>query len=177
MAEENGYSEWTKEALLQHLISLMEANDKRYAERFNDIECKARESKTELREYVSDKIVAQKESIAIAMTASKEAIQKAENANERRFEGVNEFRNTLKDQQSTLLPRTEYDSGHLALTEKIAAVKERFDKHETAQVTSKETKVEAKGDTKNLWAYVVSAVALVGSMIGIIITFTQCSAL
>lgn len=45
--------------------------------------------------------------VAIALDASKEAIIKAETANEKRFDSVNEFRQTLTDQARTFMARTE----------------------------------------------------------------------
>jgi len=42
-------------------------------------------------------------------TAAKEAISKVENATEKRFESVNEFRNALRDQQSTFADKEATD--------------------------------------------------------------------
>jgi len=170
MAEENN-GEWTKGALLTHIITLIEANDKRYADRLEDIEEKLKTSHSELKEYLCDKIEAQSESIKIAMVASKEAIVKAENANEKRFESVNEFRNTLKDQQAGLIPRTEYDAGHMALGEKVNALKERFDKFETANLASKEVKLEAKKGIQDWMGYILFAMTLIGF---VAVQLTQC---
>jgi hypothetical protein len=60
-----------------------------------------------------------RENIQIALAASDKAVIKAEAANEKRFENVNEFRATLADQQNTLLPRTEYTVQHKALVDRI----------------------------------------------------------
>ncbi len=43
----------------------------------------------------------------LALAAADKAVTKAETATEKRFEGVNEFRQTLADQANTLLPRSE----------------------------------------------------------------------
>ena len=43
----------------------------------------------------------------LALTAADKAVNKAETATEKRFEGVNEFRQTLADQASRLMPREE----------------------------------------------------------------------
>jgi len=64
---------------------IMDERDKRYEQRFT----------------------AQEKAVEDALSAAKEAVLKAENATEKRFEGVNEFRNTLADQQRTLMPRAE----------------------------------------------------------------------
>jgi hypothetical protein len=79
-------------------IELMKERDRRYEDRF-----KAQDEKTTL-----------------ALTASKEAIGKAESATEKRFDAVNEFRGTLSDQAARLLPRAEADSRFANYDEKIA---------------------------------------------------------
>jgi hypothetical protein len=62
---------------------------------------------------------AQEKAVAAALAAAKEAVSKAEAAAEKRFDAVNEFRATLKDQQSTLMPRAETLTLLKALDEKI----------------------------------------------------------
>lgn len=49
--------------------------------------------------------------------AQQRAIDKADTATEKRFEGVNEFRQSLADQNKMFLQRTEYESNHLRLME------------------------------------------------------------
>lgn len=50
---------------------------------------------------------AQEKAVAAALAAAKEAVVKAEAASEKRFDSVNEFRNTLKDQTATFITRGE----------------------------------------------------------------------
>lgn len=59
----------------------------------------------------------QAEKVALALAASDKAVSKAEVANEKRFEGINEFRGQLADQANALMPRTEA----LALNGSLAA--------------------------------------------------------
>ncbi len=66
---------------------------------------------------------AAEKSVAQALSAAKEAVVKAETASEKRFDSVNEFRNTLKDQQSSLIPRIEADNRFKSIEEKIDALK------------------------------------------------------
>lgn len=63
---------------------------------------------------------AQEKAVAAALAAAKEAVAKAEAAAEKRFDAVNEFRATLKDQQATLIPRVEVDVRIKAIEAKIA---------------------------------------------------------
>lgn len=57
--------------------------------------------------------------VSAALSSSEKAISKAEMANDKRFESVNEFRAALGDQASTLLTRNEYNTEHRALEEKV----------------------------------------------------------
>lgn len=50
---------------------------------------------------------AQEQAVAFALQASEKATTKADTANEKRFDGVNEFRSQLKDQAGTFLTRNE----------------------------------------------------------------------
>src|ERR1035437_6161810 len=88
----------------------IDSNDKKYQIQFND----------------------SKEAVLAALASTKEAINKAEQANEKRFDAVNEFRSTLSDQQAKLLNRTEYESNHKALIEKIDGVENRINRTEGA---------------------------------------------
>ena len=88
--------------------------------------------------YLSSRILALKEAIVVAMTASQNAIAKAENAVEKRFDAVNEFRETLSDQANTFMPRQEYQVQHTAVLEKIDLLTARVAKIETEKTTQKE---------------------------------------
>lgn len=66
--------------------------------------------------------------------AQKAAIEKAENATERRFAGVNEFRQALSDQTSTYLRREEYAAYHDSLVAKVDAMDSRLDRIEAASL-------------------------------------------
>jgi hypothetical protein len=89
---------------LDRLEAFLEERDRRYEDRF-----KAQDEKTTL-----------------ALTASKEAITKAETATEKRFDAVNEFRGTLSDQAATLLPRLEAVTKFEAYDEKIESLKKEI---------------------------------------------------
>lgn len=73
------------EITARELHSLMNERDRAQAQRFQD----------------------QEKAVSAALAAAKEAVAKAEAAAEKRYESLNEFRGTLKDQQATLIPRAE----------------------------------------------------------------------
>lgn len=72
------------------------------------------------RQYVQ-RFDAQQAAVVAALAAAKEAVTKAENASDKRFESVNEFRKTLDDQTKTFLTRDAYSSAHKALEDQVAA--------------------------------------------------------
>ena len=94
-------------AFLESLRNLLDARlaeiDKRYEQRFT----------------------AQDAAVAAAFVAAREATTKAENANERRFESVNEFRQTLSDQAATFITRAEAEARIGANSEKIGDLFDR----------------------------------------------------
>ena len=65
---------------------------------------------------------AQTKAIDAALLAAEKAVTKAETATERRFESVNEFRQTLSDQTKTFISRIELESYVRSLTELSARV-------------------------------------------------------
>lgn len=75
-------------------------------------------------------IGAVRESLQAAMASQEKAVTKAENATEKRFEGVNEFRAQLSDQASRFMPRQEAEAWSRASGEKITMLASTIDKME-----------------------------------------------
>jgi len=107
---------------------------------------------------------AQEKAVSAALAAAKEAVAKAEAAAEKRFDSVNEFRNTLKDQQLTLAPRAEMEIRFHALDEKLRALELR-----QAQIISK-----ADGATW-LWGVIVAVAGLLFGISTIYFAFKKSS--
>lgn len=91
----SGTSSATDVSLREYLTSLILAAEKRSDARFDQM----------------------KEMVDTAFSSSQKAIEKAEMATERRFEGVNEFRAQLSDQATRFVTRETLD----ALIEKLEA--------------------------------------------------------
>jgi hypothetical protein len=110
-----------------------------------------------LREYFDIRFDASDKAFSAALAAQKEAITKAETASEKRFDGVNEFRNTLADQQRTLMPRNEVEL-------MISNINARLTKIENTGNTDSGEKVGAR----NLWLVILGVVSLLSTVIGIV---------
>lgn len=137
---------WTVETALSHVLALQAAADKRYEQRF-DAQQKA----------VEVGLASQKTSVDAALAAADRAVFKAENASEKRFEGVNEFRNQLGDQQRTFIPRSEVDLISASLTGKVTELTTRLN----------ELQAERMG-IKGGWGYAVGAVGFMMGLAGIL---------
>jgi hypothetical protein len=135
-----------------HLRTLIQANDRRYEERFG-----ASQKALELG------LAGTKSEISVALAASKEAVLKAENATEKRFESVNEFRATLDNQQRTLIPRSEVAVMIQGVEEKIANLTKQFD---LLQSEKRERRSEEKG-IQGGWGYAVGVVGFVLAIISL----------
>ena len=96
----------------------------------NDNKMTKNEKNISLQELLDSKIAAQKDLFDAILKERDErllqkfeslatAINKAEVATEKRFEGVNEFRNTLSDQQKTFITASEYKVAHQNLVELV----------------------------------------------------------
>jgi hypothetical protein len=69
---------------------------------------------------------AAEQAVAVALANAAQATQKAEAAADKRFESVNEFRQSLADQTRLFLTRTEYDSAHTSVLERVNQLSERM---------------------------------------------------
>lgn len=118
-----------------YLSAIIAERDKQYGQRFD----------------------AQEKAVSAALAAAKEAVSKAEGAAEKRFESVNEFRNTLKDQQSGLATRLEVDARFKAMEDKIVAL----------SLTQSQMTASNEGALK-LWGLIAGGVGLLG-VIGMLV--------
>jgi len=110
-----------------------------------------------LKTYVDQKFELSEKAVQAALAAQKEAIIKAENATERRFESVNEFRNTLADQQRNLMPRSESEIVVKGLNDRIQILEDSVLKSSSAT-----------GGARNLWVIIVGVIGLVATVVGLV---------
>lgn len=137
-----------------------------------------------LREYievrirsVQDAAIARAESqekaVTAAMAAAQAAVSKAEIATEKRFESVNEFRQSLADQSRIQMPRAEFEAlhkaaetrneqAHLAVTERVNSIATRLNA------------IDAQGTGKAIgWTTVVSIIALISAVVSVLLIAFQ----
>lgn len=129
--------------LLDHIMAILEERGLRSAMLGNERDLRYQQ-----------RFDAQTKAIADALQAAKEAVGKAENATERRFESVNEFRQTLADQARDLMPRLEAEQRLSQLSDEIAALRGTSRAGATA-----------------LLGWIVGAIGLVTGVIALVSTF------
>jgi hypothetical protein len=151
---EASVSGWTVDTLREHLTQRITDTDRMLSRRMDD----------------ADK------AIQAALASAEKAVAKAETANERRFEGVNEFRKALSDQTSTFIPRVEYDTAHDALSARVNASAERVAALEL-RLTSRLDRGEGsdagaagqRSDQRLNMSQVIAAIATLAAVLGFIL--------
>jgi hypothetical protein len=125
-------------------ISLREHVD----QRFMDFDRRLTEART-----------ADRDRVQLALTSAKEAVDKAEQANERRLSLLNEFRSQQAEEARKYVPRETYD---LALGQILARI--------AALETSSAANAGQGAGMSKFWGIIVSAVGVVGIIATIVIS-------
>jgi len=152
-------SQWTLDTLKEHLTSLIDANDVRYAQRFEASQAAIAAAFLAQQTAMTTAFAAQKLSVDAALEAAKTAVNKAEVAAEKRFESVNEFRATLADQQRSLMPRSEAEILIRSLTDKMEVMEK--------------TLASMSGQRSGMSTAVGIAIAIGGIVIGVLSHFIK----
>lgn len=126
---------------------LIEANDRRYEQRFGDQD-----------RAVSAALAAQEKAVAAALKAAETAVSKAEVSAEKRFDSVNEFRASLADQAATLMPRNETEIRLNALADRLSAAEQQL-----AQSSGR------SGGVQQGWLALVGLVTIAAALVGIFV--------
>ena len=117
----------------------------------------------EREDRTKERFASMKIAVDAALAAADRAVTKAEIATEKRFESVNEFRDTLRDQSNTLLPRLEYNVQHTALVEVVNNLVERLTTLESRlaaiTITNSENRVIQTDSSARLFSIIAIVVA------------------
>ena len=153
MADEYPGGGWTVDTALAHVLALIAKTHEHFTALIAELDARNEQ-----------RFIGQKESVKIAMEAADRAVTKAETAAEKRFEGVNEFRAQLADQQRTLMPRQEAEIRFAALADKIAILVNANTAQQARGIGSK----EGWGWAVGVAAAVLLMLALVSAVIGFV---------
>lgn len=169
---EKDVSGWTTDTLAAHIASVIDERDNRYQQRW-EAQVNA----------VDAALLAQRAAIDAALIAVDKATSKAEQASEKRFESVNEFRQTLTDQAATFMPRAESLSLFERNSERIQEIMKRLDSFvdrdtvlsQYNQVMAQVNKISelqsvdaGRGAGLNsAWLYILGAIAALGTIVSL----------
>ncbi len=106
-------------------------------------------------------VVHLRETLTAAMLSQKEAVTKAEESSDRKFESVNEFRGTLADQQRMLMPRNEVDVLMRGMYEKIDAQNTTIKEQNERVIALTATVSGKKEGQSNSWGFVSGIIGIV----------------
>jgi hypothetical protein len=91
-----------------------------------------------------------------ALLSAEKAVLRAQADIEKRFDSVNEFRQTLSDQAATFATRIEVDQRYATIEKDLRIMSSRIDKAEGAST--------GRGGS---WVYLVQVVSLIGALVAI----------
>ncbi len=119
------------------LDGVIAGNDLRYQQRHEaqtaavaEVDKRSQQRFDAQQQAVQDALLAQEKAVNAALTAADRAVAKAEAAAERRFDSVNEFRSTLSDQATTLMPRGEAEAKLTSLNDRLIEVSRLTERNE-----------------------------------------------
>jgi len=170
-------SQWTTDTLYVHLMRVISDQARRTddtaaaSQKVSDAALVA----TEL--ALNAALAATEKALQAALYASEQAIHKSDMATEKRFESVNEFRQTLSDASAKFMTRSESEARHETLLARIDANAESINTRVTGGLASLAEKaavsvlaisrIEAAGVGANrLWGYIAGGVGLLIGLIG-----------
>ncbi len=143
---------WTITTLRLHLDAVLAERSAKF-----DRELQAIKDSIDLSQRNAEKSIAVvKEATVLAQQNAERAVLKAETATEKRLESVNEFRNTLSDQQKNLMPRSEANIQFKSLEDQIKILQE------LAIRRSGQTE-----GTSQVWTVLAGALGAAGTCFGI----------
>lgn len=102
--------------------------------------------------------------------AQQNAIAKAEESNEKRFQNTNEWRQTINDRDIKFLPKAEYDRAHNELEKRLSMASEANAK-EIKDIQVRLHRSEGHGGGLNQgWIYLLGGLMLLFTLITTVIT-------
>lgn len=132
-----------------------------------------------MKETVDARISSTEAALRQSQESAKEAVTKAEHANEVRFHSVNEFRKTLSDQTAFFITRQSFEESQKSqqdyrdnLNERLAQINARLNKREGQDSGGQDTKSEARANIGVLFA----GAALVATLATMAVNFFNRSA-
>ena len=155
---------WTIDSLKAHIDDLLDQRDARHAEQ---AACILRQMDRVGKES-HDRVLQVREETRAALESAEKAITKAETATEKRFDAVNEFREQLRDQSSTFMPRVEAEQRIAQLAEKLDGIEARMNSGFASLGSRLDLASGAGQGYRNLTGLVFGAASFVSALVAIV---------
>jgi hypothetical protein len=149
------------EAVDSALTARITETDRRLTERDADMARNFTERHDALAKLVDERIAGIDMATKTALIAANAELKRTDDAMEKRFASVNEFRQTLVDQAKTFLTKAEYGAAHDALSGKIDRCTARLDKLDALKEGAVENKQANQGNADNSRANIALALAVI----------------
>jgi hypothetical protein len=161
-------SGWTIDTAMQHMQkrtdNLESLLDERYATQTKAVD--AAFSAQQL--AMTTALAAAERAVQTALSSAEKAVIKAEAAADKRFESVNEFRQTLSDQTATFATRESLDTQMNAMSLRLREL--------TALVAANSARIDsavaAKAGGKDAWMYLTGFIGVAVGVAGVIFAIT-----
>lgn len=153
--------------LRHYLESKLTDLEARIHQRFVDKDLRDQQRYDAQTTAVNTAMQAQTVAMQAALAAAEKAVGKAEVAAEKRFDATNEFREQLRDQAGTLMPRAESEARMVNLAEKLESTKAGQDIKIVELARRLDLIQGQSGGRSQSWGVMVSVIVVVGVLVGI----------
>ena len=150
--------------LKDSIIEILLIHNKGISDKFDFLEKRMNKDSLEAKEAIRAAFEAQKETVTVALTASDKAALKAENAFEKRFDGISELINNIAQQQKDFMPRQEAESKFTSMNARIDLQSVDMNKISDKQNASSGEK-EGKKDIIALFFSIVAFISVLAGLL------------
>jgi hypothetical protein len=162
------YLETRLNLLTKSVEEKLEAQNLRYQQRFEAQSDALTAAFLAQQTAMQTALISAEKAVQAALAAADRAVAKAETTSDKRFDGVNEFRGQLADQQRTFIPRAEVDILVRGLTEKVDSLNASLGGRISAiDKQLSERRAESAG-VKGGYGYAVGIIGLVVTVLAIL---------
>lgn len=131
---------------------------------WGEMEPEIKQALDTMREHFDYVIAANEKRWEVIEDNHKESLKTAVEANERRFSGLNGFREAMADQANRMVTREEAESNRNALTEKVEATRSAMESRVEAEIRPMQARLEEIGRPN--WALITSMASGCAVVIG-----------
>jgi CHASE3 domain sensor protein len=123
----------------------------------------------DLKDLLGERADSQRVAMSAALASAEKAVTVANTAAEKRFDSVNEFRQTLTDQANTLMSRAEATALLAALSERLTRLEDRMNTATGQDTGNREAEALRRAGTQQAVAVIGAVIAIVSIAVALIL--------